>query len=337
MAPSESIAAIGERALIERIQRRAGPPPPWLHIGIGDDAAVMAPARNELDVITTDNLVEHVHFDREWSSAESIGWKAVMVNISDLAAMGAAPRAVLLSLALPASLTIAEFDALIEGVVQAAERSHASLIGGDISSSPGPLTVDVTAIGSVRPRRMLTRSGGRVGDDLYVTGTIGAAGVGLASFRTRDRTALAPGVRECIDRYERPTPQLRCGVVVGRRRAARAAIDLSDGLANAVSQLAEASGTGATIDADTVPVHPAVAGAAAARGEDALTFAMNAGEDYELLFAVAPRGRRGFLAAIAQSGSAVTRIGQLTRARDLVVVRNGQPLPIGRGYQHFSH
>ena len=336
MRPSDTIASLGERALIERIQRRAGAPPAWIHIGIGDDAAVIRPSRNDFQVITTDSLVEGIHFDRQWSSPESIGWKAVMVNISDLAAMGAEPRGLLLSLALPASLAIADFDALIDGVIAAAAASKASLIGGNLASSPGPVVVDVTAFGTARPRKLLTRSGGRPGDELYLTGSIGAAGVGLTAFRARQRDALDSALRECIERYERPVAQLRCGVVVARRRAARAAIDLSDGLANAVSLLAEASGTGAVVSGDLVPLHPAVEDVAASRGVDALEFAINAGEDYELLFAVAPKRRRGFLAAIAQSGGvSVTRIGQLTAGRAVVLERAGRTTALGRGFQHF--
>src|SRR6187399_978355 len=173
---------LGEHALIARVRERAAQTPSssTIIIGIGDDAAVIEPARGELEVITTDALVEHVHFRRDWTAARSIGVKAVAVNLSDLAAMGATPRVILLSLILPPTLPIEDFDALVDGVVATATAAGAVLVGGNIARSPGPLVVDVTAMGAVGRRRLLTRSRGKAGDELYVTGTIGGAATGLA-------------------------------------------------------------------------------------------------------------------------------------------------------------
>jgi thiamine-monophosphate kinase len=333
-----TVDAIGERALIDRIRARAGSPPSWLTIGIGDDAAVLEPERGALDVVTTDSLIEDVHFRRAWTAPEAIGAKAVAVNFSDLAAMGAAPRAVLLSLAFPSTLPLDDFDRLVEGVVAATASESACLIGGNLSRSPGPLLVGVTALGSVRRRRALTRAGGRAGDELYVTGSVGGAAVGLAVLAAGlDRSGLDDALRECVGRHERPVARVRVGRTVAAQRAATAAIDLSDGLAAAVTQLAGASGTGAMVDAAAIPVDLGAKAWHARTGADAVMAALTGGEDYELLFAVPPRRRRAFLAAVARSGRlACTKIGQLTKEPGAWLDRGDRRERMPEGFSHYS-
>jgi thiamine-monophosphate kinase len=334
MATPDSIDAAGEAALVDRIRRRAGSPPGWLRVGIGDDAAVYEPDRGALQVITTDGLVEGVHFELDRVDAGSVGYKAVAVNLSDLAAMGAEPRGILLSLVLPATFTLADFDALIDGAVGAATEARAAIIGGNLARTHGGIVVDVTALGAVHPRKILTRAGGRPGDELYVTGTVGAAAAGRLALGAPARAA--PGLAECIARFTRPQARVRCGVVVARSRAATAAIDLSDGLAAAARQLAEASGTGVEIEASRLPIHPAVPEAARGAGRDALELALTGGEDYELLFAVAPRRRRAFLAAASRAGRLpVTSIGRLTREPGYWLQQESSRVPLPVGYQHF--
>jgi thiamine-monophosphate kinase len=338
MATEGTIAAIGEAALVDRIRRRAGAPPEWLRVGIGDDAAVYAPDRNAVQVITTDSLVENVHFRSEWTPYASIGYKAVAVNLSDLAAMGAEPRGLLLSLALPATFHTVQFDDLVGGILEAAARVDATLVGGNLSQSPGPAVVDVTAFGSGHPRKILRRSGGRPDDELYVTGELGAAAAGLLLLR-RDRRGDAErdlALSECLSRYERPDARVRCGIVVARSRTARAAVDLSDGLASGVRLLAEASGTGAEIDGSQIPVHRGATALAESIGVDALDLAIAGGEDYELLFAVSPARRRAFLAATGHAGRIrVTRIGRLTKDAGTWLVRNGIRVGLEGGFRHF--
>ncbi len=163
--------------------------------------------------------------------------------------MGAAPRVALLSLVLPPAMPVASVDALVEGMAALAARARISIVGGNIARSPGPLIVDVTVTGSVHRRRVLTRSGAHPGDELYTTGSLGGAALGLRMLQ-RDPSSSGPAV----DRYRRPEPRNRFGLLLGRNRAARACIDLSDGLADGVRQLGEASGLGAIIEADAVPV-----------------------------------------------------------------------------------
>jgi len=327
----------GEHDLIARIRERAGSLPTWISLGIGDDAAVIEPERGAQIVVTTDSLVEDVHFKRAWTTLDAVGAKALAVNLSDLAAMGAAPRASLLSLAVPVSLTSAEVDALVDGFLSLARTWQVPLVGGNLTRSPGPLVVDVTVIGSVRPRRVLTRAGARAGDDLFVTGQLGAAAAGLTVLRSAaDRARLDADACACVARYERPEPRLRQGLIAARRRSTRSAIDLSDGLADGVRQLAAASGLGAIVDAASVPVHAGAAAVATAAGADALSLALSGGEDYELLFAVPRRFRRNFLAAMRQAGDLpVTHIGTMQQDPGVVLRRNGILEPLPHGFVHF--
>ena len=334
-----NISDLGEQALIARVRARTPAPPDWVLTGIGDDAAVLRPARGMVDVVTTDALVEDVHFRRAWSTPRDIGHRALAVNLSDLASMGAAPRALLLSLALPAQFPLDDFDGLIDGFLALAAQVGAPLVGGNLTRSPGALVIDVTAIGAARPRRILRRSGARPGDRLFVTGALGAAAAGLALRNAAvDVPTLDDDQRACVSRYDRPDARLRTGVIVANNRAASACMDVSDGLADAARQIAEASGCGMEFNADAVPVHPGARAWSASGGTDALSLAWSGGEDYELLFAVPRRRTRLFLAAIRQAGETHgTEIGICTKNRDVCAVSGGGRVPLPSGFGHFNN
>jgi len=317
----QTVAEIGEHALIERIRLRFPPAPRFVVVGIGDDAAVVEPDRNRLEVLTTDCQVEGVHFDQTFVSAGDIGHKALAVNLSDLAAMGAAPRVALLSLVLPPAFPVTRVDALVDGMATLAARARISIVGGNIARSPGPLIVDVTATGSVHGRRVLTRGGARAGDELYVTGLLGGAAAGLRLLR-----ADPSKIGASVDKYRRPEPRTRFGLMLGRNRAARACVDLSDGLADGVRQIGEASGLGAIVEAEALPIEPGAT----------LSDALGGGEDYELLFAVSPRLRSRLRnARRLSSGLTVTRVGRLTSDRAMLLSRNGSTEELTAGFEHF--
>jgi thiamine-monophosphate kinase len=347
----EDAGSPDERGLIAHIRRRLPPPPSSMIVGPGDDAAVIVPARGALAVFTTDALVEGVHFDRRFSSPSDIGYKALAVNVSDIVAMGATPEFALLSLILPGRSSLDEVDGILDGVLEMAALARTAVAGGNISRSPGPLIVDVTVTGNVRPRRILTRSGGRPGDALFVTGSLGAAAAGLGWLKASgptdlhlrqgyDGQARTSGptdlMRSCVDRHLRPEPRLRAGLLLGRNRAASACMDLSDGLGDGVRQVAEASGTGALIDAALLPIDPAAAAWFREQGLDPVTSAISGGDDYELLFAV-PRKGRGRLRAVqsAARGLPLTRIGELTADRDVLLTHEGRTGILPAGYTHF--
>jgi thiamine-monophosphate kinase len=337
------VADLGEHALLARVLARLPRPGARVLVGPGDDAAVVEPGRNLRLVMTTDALVEHVHFSRAWSAPADIGHKALAVSLSDLAAMGAAPQWALLSMALPQSCLVAEVEGIVDGLATLARAHGVSVVGGNLTTSPSGVAIDVTAVGEVAPRRWLTRAGGRPGDELWVSGTVGLGAVGLAVLRegsgSHPSTPLetAPEVAECVARYRRPDPRVRLGLAMGRGRAARAAMDSSDGLADAVMQLAGASGCGALVEAAALPIDPAARGWWTARGEDAVTKALVGGDDYELLFAVPPRWGGRLRAVRARVTSpALTKIGVLTKGDRIELDRDRHREPMPRGYEHFG-
>jgi thiamine-monophosphate kinase len=334
-----TVGDLTERELIARIQCQLPPPPPWMPVGIGDDAAVVEPERNRLEVLSVDALVEGVHFDRAFTPPSAIGHRALAVNLSDLAAMGATPRLALVSLALPAALPCAEFDDMISGLARLAAEHRMHVAGGNLTRSPGPLMLDITVVGTVKRRQTMTRSGARPGDELYVSGTIGAAAAGLMALR--DGVASSD-IHDCVNRFLYPVPRLRLGTLLGRTRAASACIDLSDGLADGVRQIAGASGVGAEVDAAAVPVDPCARMLFGSQGIQTTAIvdeAVTRGDDYELLFTVRPRSGRRLKAARHHGGVALTRIGVCTASPDLVLCDSAssntcrRPLPAG--YTHF--
>lgn len=326
-----------ERALIARIRARVPHTHPDLMLGIGDDGAVLRPARNRAEVITTDMLVEGVHFRREWSTLGDIGAKAVLVNVSDLGAMGAEPRVATLSLALPADLSLDDFDALIDGVAEAAAGARLAIAGGNLTRSPGPLVIDVTAIGAVHARKVLRRDGARPGDEVYVTGTIGA---GLAGLRWLERYGVpAPSdpAWPAVRRACRPAPPLGAGIALARAGASRAAIDLSDGLADGLRRLADGAGVAMRIDAEALPLDAAARAVFASLGLDPLNEALTGGDDYELLFTVSARNRGRFRGARRVLGATATRIGVVTDGSGVVITTAAGDSALGSsGFDHFK-
>jgi thiamine-monophosphate kinase len=186
--PSVTVGDVTERDLIARIERRLPHVPEWVIVGIGDDAAVVEPERNRVEVFTVDALVEGVHFDRRFVPADAIGHRALAVSLSDLAAMGATPRLALISMALPVMLPLADFDGIVDGLASLAARVGLAVVGGNLTRSTGPLLIDVMATGTIKRRQALTRGGARPGDELYVSGTIGSAMAGRLILSDRQTT-----------------------------------------------------------------------------------------------------------------------------------------------------
>lgn len=339
MSAAPTVGDVGEHDVIARVRALLPPAPSWVVVGIGDDAAVVEPSRNHLDVLTTDALVEGVHFDRRFVDPASIGFRALAVNLSDLASMGAAPRLALLSLGLPPAMPLADLEAMLGGLAELASRHRVTIVGGNVTRSPGPLFIDVTVTGTAKRRKVLTRSAGRAGDAVFVTGTLGAAAAGLAWLRLHGRLPQAADVPDVMQpavlRYLRPEPRLRFGVMTGRTRAASACMDLSDGLADAVRQVAAASGTGAIVDADTLPIDPAARHVFGDVADGPLQAALSGGDDYELLCIVPRRAGRRFAAASHATGLPVTKIGVLTREPGVVLRQGGVDGQCPAGFEHF--
>jgi thiamine-monophosphate kinase len=335
-----TVAQLGEHALIERIKARLASPP-WVIVGPGDDAAVIEPEPRTLDVLTTDAQVEGIHFDRRFCPPEAIGHKALAVNLSDLAAMGALPRAALLSLVLPGELAASDVDALLDGLLGLAAQHRVALVGGNITRSPqaGPMVVDVTAIGAVGRRRVLTRAGARPGDEVYVTGSLGAGVAGLRALQesaTASQASDRAALPEFVARYLRPEPRVRAGLLLGRNRAATACMDLSDGLADGVRQIADASQVGMVIDAAALPIDGAVARWFEQHGAEPQIAAAAGGDDYELVFTSRPAQRGRLRHVRTRLGNLpIAKIGVVTKERGLVLKTAAGEREMPAGFEHF--
>jgi thiamine-monophosphate kinase len=295
-------------------------------VGPGDDCAVVRPRANRDLCLTTDALVEGVHFFRPAFSFEDIGHKALAANLSDLAAMGARPSFCLCALQLPASVTAVQLDGLARGMARLARAAGLPLVGGNFSRA-AELSVTLTLGGEVRRAGALTRAGGRPGDLLFVSGTLGDARLGLEQLLA-DPTAEGAAVR----RQKRPAPRLGLGLLA--RRFATAAIDLSDGLSQDLGHLCTASGVGAVVTLGRLPLSRAVK---QAKGSAAALFAAEGGEDYELLLAVPPRRASAFVQACGADGQKVAGIGELASGRAIVFEGpDGRPVERPGGFDHFG-
>jgi thiamine-monophosphate kinase len=298
---------------------------PDVLIGVGDDAAVLqadAPI-----AVAVDTLVSGIHFP-ERIAPDALGFRSLAVNLSDLAAMGARPRWCTLALTLPA-VDEGWLEAFAGGLLDLASRFDVSLVGGDLTR--GPLTVTVQVMGTVPAGQALTRGGGRIDDDIYVTGSLGDSAGGLAIIQKGDAKRSA-GERALVDRFLRPSPRVEVGLAL--RGLASAAIDISDGLAADLGHLCASSGCGAVVDSERLPISAELL--AAFPGEVAETYALSGGDDYELCFTAARAAAERVEAAAKACGTPVHRIGRLTEGRDMLWRRNGRPFtPTVRGYTHF--
>ena len=308
-------------------------------LGLEDDAALLAvPTGHEL-VLTTDMLVAGVHFFAD-DPPGAIARKALRVNLSDLAAKGAAPTGFLLSLGLPQGWTQDWLAAFAAALGEDAEAYACPLLGGDTVRSPAGLTLSVTALGSVPDGKMIRRTGVAEGDLLYVTGTIGDAALGM---RLRREDEADQGWISCLDNVARThlrnrylLPQPRLGLAEALRGSARAAMDISDGLAGDLAKMLRLAGMTADIALGDVPLSEAARQALTQESELAATI-LSGGDDYEVLCAVAPAKAAAFEALAGQAGIAATALGRARRGSGLPVFRSGRgPIAFAAfSYQHF--
>ena len=320
--------SLSEFDLIERYFRGCGAKRTDVRVGVGDDAAILECSAGAELVAAVDTLVAGVHFPHG-SPPASIGHRALAVNLSDLAAMGARPAWALLALTLPQAdeSWLSEFAA---GMAALARAHEVALVGGDTTS--GPLCVTVTVLGHVQPSSALLRSGGRPGDAVFVSGTPGDAAAGLAVEQSR-LTAVDEVAAYLRERFLYPAPRLALGERL--RGYVSACIDVSDGLLGDAGKLARASGCGVEISHSEVPVSEALLRAV---GEErARELALTGGDDYELCFSVRPAQVARLLAELPPERWGYTRIGTLREAPGADVVRDGTVMSLSHsGYDHFS-
>ena len=327
-----------ERRLIEII-RRAARRAPAVRVGIGDDCAVLEPAAGSLLLATTDLLIEDVHFRRRWAAPTDIGWKALAVNVSDIAAMGGRPRWGLIALACPDAVTVEEAEGFYAGVQALATEHDVVIVGGDTCASPGGWIVNVTLLGEA-VRAPLLRSTARAGDVIAVTGSLGRSAAGLALLEANPAPAGVPGDAraDVTAAHLRPRPRTREGLWLGEAGGVTAMIDLSDGLATDLGHLCEESAVGARVDLARIPVDGSVREVARALGRDAVHWATGGGEDYELLLTCAPDALDRLAGGLARAtGTALTAVGEMMPAADGIRYLDacGETVSIGPGFEHF--
>jgi thiamine-monophosphate kinase len=335
------LRTLGEFGLVERLARKlaarsAASCAGSLTLGIGDDAALLQPPPGTEVVATMDALVEEVHFRRDWSPPQDLGWKALAVNLSDLGAMGARPLGALISLAVPPEVEVRWIDRLYEGLADCAAEYGCPLVGGDTVRSPRHVAISVTALGTVLAGRAVRRSGARLGDRVCVTGVLGDSGAGLALLE-RGETGRGTDNRAVLEWHRRPRPPAEAGAVLAERGLATAMMDLSDGLAADLRRLARASGVGARIEEQRLPISDAARQAAEHLGVDAVRWALHGGEDYQLLFTVAPERFADVPPALGPLGVTATVIGEITRRGILLAGNGGKARPLRpEGFSHFG-
>ncbi len=327
------LSKIGEFGLIDAI-RRATPKTRGVLLGIGDDAAWVK-CRDHSTLITSDLLIEGVHFDLNWTSFYSLGCKTLTVNLSDLAAMGGEPAYLTLSLGIPVDFTTDCIEEFYRGIRALASKTGVALVGGDTSSAKR-FFISATLIGHA-PSGAVKRSGAQVGDDLYVTGTLGDSSLGLALLRKKKKGQnKAAGIAYLISRHNVPTARLKAGAILAREKLARAMIDISDGLLQDLGHLCKASGIGAAIWREALPLSRPYRDYAEPKGA---LYALTGGEDYELLFSLRRKDRTRLEKIQGDLGVPVTRIGTCVPSREgiKVIDQEGKPLPIPiTGYDHFK-
>jgi thiamine-monophosphate kinase len=307
--------------LIERIRRRASAGKfAALARGIGDDCAVLRVPRGHELLVTTDFCLENVHFRREWHGARAVGHRCLVRGLSDIAAMGGEPLATFLSLALPAEIPQKWVDGFIDGLLALADRWRVPLAGGDIAQSPGGVMADIQVIGSAPKGEAVLRSAAKAGDILYVTGTLGLSVKALEEFRTGGRPTPRTAPRHFF-----PEPRIDIGRFLRERKLARAMIDLSDGLSTDLSHICEESGVGAVLYAASVPHAP---------GSHGLDWALNGGEDYELLFTAGSRAK----VPEEIDGVQVTAVGEIVGRKGMWLENESGKMQVlkARGWEHFG-
>jgi thiamine-monophosphate kinase len=335
-----------ESLLIQRIRRAAGRQADRPGYGIGDDSAVVRIPRGHEALVTTDFSLEEVHFRREWHPADAVGHRCLARGLSDIAAMGGLPRAVFLSLALPAELPQGWVDGFLKGLLKLASRYSVQLAGGDTAQSPGGILADIVVLGSVPEGKAILRSGARAGDLLYVTGTLGSSAAALNDLR--DGKKLRP---RSNSRHFYPEPRLAVGRFLREKKLASAMIDISDGLSTDLGHICDESKAGAVVYFDALPLISGnlvagrfVSGHGFSRAEgqpkdtralapEALQLALHGGEEYELLFTA--RADRRIPKQIA--GVAVTKIGEIVGGRQMKLVTLGGKTEVLKpaGWEHF--
>lgn len=338
MKKTGTVKEIGEAGIIERVQEKYSKVlSPFVKKGIGDDCAVLETPEDTLVLVTTDTLFEGVHFTAKTLSAEDLGWKSLAVNISDIAAMGGTPTAAFLSMAISQDTEVVFVESFLAGFNALAKETSVVLAGGDTVQSPSAAVITITLVGHCRKGRVVYRSGAQVGDDIWVTGPLGNAGAGLFLLLGEDPSDHG-GYESLVEAHKRPKPRLDAGKALGEKRLATAMIDVSDGIAKDLCHICHESHIGALLQGSSIPMSEQIVRLAAQKDKDPMDWALNSGEDYELLFTASANNRKPVEALTrAILGIPAVRIGTIINGGGVKIqtATGVSDLPSG-GYSHFA-
>lgn len=330
------LSELGEFGLIDLLTRDMIYNPGGVIKGVGDDTAVLAAGRGTWLLFTADMMVEGVHFSLDYSTFRQVGWKALAVNLSDIAAMGGRPTHSVVSLAVPPRLDSSSLLELYDGLREAAKMYRVNIVGGDTVSNPERLVLNVALLGEVEEGKAVYRSGARPGDGVYVTGALGAPAAGLYLFQNPDLPCAPEAADYCRRAHAAPQPRVGAGVFLARCGVS-SMDDISDGLASEMHEICGASGVGCLIRGEDVPVDPRVRAVAERAGVDPLEWALFGGEDLELVFTAGQEVGERIKREAAGEGIKIYRVGEITASGGVRLERPGGeivPLPRG-GYDHF--
>ncbi len=338
-----TLADLGEFPLIAQLHRDlsrhpATPAVGVVELAIGDDAALLRLPPDSSCVVTSDALVEGVHFRRDWSKPLELGWKALAVNISDLDAMGARPVGATVTLALPPDTSPTWVRALYRGLHECGERYGCPIVGGDTVRSPSLVHLSITAFGAVPQGKAVQRSGARSGDLVCVTGVVGESAAGLAALDRLGRTAAVRRWPDLVAWHLRPEPPSPAGALLADGGLATAMLDLSDGLASDLRHLSSRSTCRITVETERLPISDGARRCAVELGLSPEGFALHGGEDYQLCFTTSPERFSEIPPLLASVGQTATIIGRVSTGRDVyLVVDEGRPERlVPGGFTHFG-
>lgn len=323
----------GEDALILSLAQLL-PPTRQTSLTIGDDSAVIPLNDDDYLLITTDSLMEDVHFRRQWGNSFALGWKSLAQNLSDIAAMGGRPTHAVIALALPHGWPESEAEQLYRGIAEMARQSATDIVGGDTILSSGPLTITFTVLGRVARGELLTRAGAKPGDALYVTGYLGLAAAGLLLLEAGN--SVPAEFQPALDAQLRPLPRLQAARKLASSGMVNAMMDLSDGVGSDLHRLCRQSNLGAMVYSSLLPVHPllpAICQSTVTAGKTPQSLALYGGEDFELLFTAA-EAQEDHLRQVIHP-LPLTRIGMMTTSTAILLQTEDSCAPLRWGFTHF--
>lgn len=329
---------IGEFGFIRRVSQGCLVRPDGVVKGIGDDAAAFRAAENQITLLTTDLLVERVHFIRDRISGFDLGYKSLAVNLSDIAAMGGTAREAFVSIAIPEGVPLDYLDQLYGGMKSLAQAFSVNILGGDTTGSRRDLVINVAVTGEVPEKEILFRHTARAGDIIFATGPLGGSRAGLHLI-LHEAGLESPGFQDLVDAHLRPRPHLLEGRFLGGAGGVHAAIDISDGLSSDLGHIAEASGLGVVISAARIPLSSHLPGFCERFGFDPVDFALSGGEDYVLVCTVDPSRARSLAEQYrVLFGRPLYPIGRMTGSRRLELeTRDGKIIAFTpSGWNHFQ-